>query len=145
MAHFSIATPPTAGALAHRRLQELQAQGFRGSDKRAWLLTRGWPAPEGPRARRPLLRAADQLEADDAASREALRRACPDSAATALARALGHLVRARRVAAPAPRQAAAEARGSRELRRFALGPRGDGAAVRAAWACPGARGRPRGG
>ena len=143
--------------------EELQAQGFRGSYKSVWQFTRGWPVPERapedapapvpPRqkTRTPrqamwlLLRAPDALEADDAAYREALCRACPEiAAAAALAQAFGHLLRAREAAALDLWLAEAEASGLGELRRFALGLRQDDAAVRAALELPWSQGQTEG-
>jgi transposase len=142
--------------------EELQAQGFRGSDNSVWLFTRTWPPPAGAaevaapahagqETRTPrqalwlLLQAPGTLEAADAAYREALCRTCPEvGKAATLAHAFGHLVRERRVAALDPWLGEAEASGVRELRRFALGLCQDDAAVRAALEQPWSQGQTEG-
>lgn len=131
--------------------EELQAAGFRGSYHSVWLFTRGWALPEEPSsglrpavqptqpARTPrqamwlLVRRPEELEAADAAYRDALCQACPEVAtAYRLVQDFTQVLRTRAVEALDGWLEAAKQCGVRELRRFALGIRQDYAAVRAA-------------
>jgi len=130
--------------------KERQAQGFGGSDRSVWWVTRGWPPPISPAAPTPpprpthqptrtprqamWLLLADQatLAPPDAADCAALFHISPEVAhAARRAHAFVRLVRTRQVQDLDPWIGAAAARGRGESWRFALGLRHD-AAVRAA-------------
>lgn len=143
--------------------KELQGQGFRGSYRSVWWFTRGWSPPAAyPVAPTPPPRQTHQYTRTprqamwllledpatftpaDVAYRAALFQICPEIAqAAGLAHAFVRLVRTRQVRNLDPWIGAAEASGLREIRRFALGLRQDGA-VRAALEHPWSQGQTEG-